>query len=77
MRHALTVARFLQGQSQRELAGKVGVTKQAISLLECGHAAGCGRKTKIKIARALGYEPEELFREFQARPEGEERAEDG
>jgi transcriptional regulator with XRE-family HTH domain len=59
----LRTARKIAGLTQHELASRAGVDHSLISLLESGkrdiHAVAY--QTVVRIARALGVEPDELF----------------
>jgi transcriptional regulator with XRE-family HTH domain len=59
----LKTARKLAGLTQQELATRAGVDDTFISVVENGkrdiHAVGYA--TVVRLARALGVEPEELF----------------
>ena len=59
----LRVARRIAGLTQEQLAKRAGVDNSFISLIESGkrdiHTAGY--QTVVRIARALGVEPEDLW----------------
>jgi transcriptional regulator with XRE-family HTH domain len=59
----LRVARKIAGLTQHELADRVGVDHSYISLIESGKRdiRDVGYATVVRIARALGVEPDELF----------------
>lgn len=59
----LRIARKIAGLTQQQLAKRAGVDDSFISLIESGkrdiHSAGY--QTVVRLARALGVEPEELW----------------
>ena len=59
----LRIARKIARLTQSELAERAGVTDSFISLIESGKRdiRSAGYETVVRIARALGVEPEELF----------------
>jgi transcriptional regulator with XRE-family HTH domain len=59
----LRTARKIARLTQHELAERAGVTDSFISLLESGKRDidTVGYRTVVRIARALGVEPNELF----------------
>jgi molybdopterin molybdotransferase/putative molybdopterin biosynthesis protein len=57
----LRSARLKAGLSQGELAGRAGITRQAISAIEGGKAVPT-TAVALRLARALGVRIEELFR---------------
>lgn len=54
-------ARQALGLSQRALAHRTGLTQQTISKVETGRMCPHDR-VKVRIARALDADPEDLFR---------------
>ena len=69
MRPNLTAARLANGLSQQALGEKVGLTKQAISSLECGRIDTTGKKW-AKLANILNLTQEEI--QYQPEKEGTE-----
>jgi transcriptional regulator with XRE-family HTH domain len=59
----LRIARKIASLTQHELAERVGVTDSFISLIESGKRdiRSVGYQTVVRIAHALGVEPQELF----------------
>lgn len=59
----LRTARKIAGLTQQELAERAGVTDSFISLLESGKREinTVSYETVVRLARALGVEPDELF----------------
>jgi transcriptional regulator with XRE-family HTH domain len=59
----LRLARKIASLTQQELAERAGVTDSFISLIESGKRdiRSVGYETVVRIARALGVEPDELF----------------
>jgi transcriptional regulator with XRE-family HTH domain len=59
----LRTARKIAGLTQQELAERAGVTDSFISLLESGKRDinSVAYETVVRLARAMGVEPEELF----------------
>ena len=59
----LRTARKIAGLTQLELATRAGVDHSLISLLESGKRdiQAVAYQTVVRIARALGVEPDELF----------------
>lgn len=59
----LRVARKIASLTQQELAERVGVTDSFISLIESGKRdiRAVGYETVVRIAHALGVEPEDLW----------------
>jgi XRE family transcriptional regulator, fatty acid utilization regulator len=59
----LRIARKIAGLTQQELAERAGVTDSFISLIEHGKRdiRTAGYETVVRLARALGVEPEELW----------------
>jgi transcriptional regulator with XRE-family HTH domain len=59
----LRIARKIAGLTQQELADRAGVDPSLISLLESGkrEIKTVAYQTVVRLARALGVEPEELF----------------
>lgn len=49
------------GLTQQQLADKAKVRQATVSALETGTAAGIRRDTAVRLARALGVKPPELF----------------
>jgi len=59
----LRIARKIASLTQQQLAQRAGVTNSFISLIENGHRdiRTVGYETVVRLARALGVEPDELF----------------
>lgn len=57
----LRTARRIKDITQAKLAELAGVDQTTISDLECGRNRNPSLETAVRIARALGVTPEELF----------------
>lgn len=57
----LKTARTLKGFTQEKLANLSGIDQTTISAIECGKNKKPSWETVLRIAKALGVDPEEIF----------------